>query len=196
MVIETARIVLASRSPARMAILRSHGVSFESIEADVDDASAPPVGDPVEVTTALALSKARAVRSAHAARCSGAFVLAADTICRHGESSIGKPESMDEAAHILACMMDGAHRVVTGVAIVRDERTRTFADEALVRLEHPGSSALETYLHSGLWRGKAGAYDIAERRAAGWVVHCEGDADTVGGMPWRRVAAHLRGWNA
>lgn len=187
-------LILASRSPARMAILRRHGVVFESIEAGVDDASAPPTGDPVQVATALALSKARAVQASHAARCEGRFVVAADTICRHGDHSIGKPESVDEADQILHRMMDGSHRVVTGVALARDGRVETFADEALVRLENPGREALQAYLRSGRWQGKAGAYDIGERRAAGWVVHCEGDVDTVGGLPWRLVGARLREW--
>ena len=196
MVSAAARIVLASRSPTRIAILRREGVQFESIEACVDDAAAPPRGDPVEVATSLALSKARAVQAAHAARCEGAFVLAADTICRHGDDSIGKPESPEEAQRILRRMMDGPHRVITGVALLRDGRADTFADEARVQLRHPGEQALQHYIASGLWQGKAGAYDIAERRAAGWEVSCDGDADTVGGLPWKLVASRISGWGA
>ena len=172
-----ARIVLASRSPTRIGILRAHGVAFESIEADVDDAAAPPPGEPGEVSMALAVAKARGVQSAHAARCAGRFVVGADTICRHGDRSVGKPESVAEAERMLATMMDGPHRVVTGVAILRDERAESFVDEAIVRLEHPGEDELRRYLASGRWQGKAGAYDITERRAAGWTVHCDGDPE-------------------
>lgn len=196
MVSADVRIVLASRSPRRIGILRGHGVAFESIEADVDDASAPPQGEPAEVAMALALAKARAVQSAYAARCADAFVVGADTICRHGEHSVGKPDSSAEAERMLARMMDGPHRVVTGVAILREARRETFVDEAIVRLEHPGEAEVRRYVASGLWRGKAGAYDITERRAAGWTVHCEGDADTVGGLPWRLVRARIEGWRA
>lgn len=143
---------------------------------------------------ALALAKARGVAQVHAVACRGAFVIGADTICRHGERSVGKAESAEEARRILRAMMDGDHRVVTGVAVIRGDEARTFVDEALVRLEDPGERELQAYLEGGMWRGKAGAYDITERRRAGWTVHCRGDEDTVGGLPWRRLRELLEGW--
>lgn len=188
------RIVLASRSPRRIEILRREGVRFESIEASVDDAATPPPGEPGMVAAALALAKARSVLASHAEACRDAFVVGADTICRHGESSVGKAETADEARRILRAMMDGEHRVVTGVAVVRGEHSRTFVDEAVVRLADPGDAEVDAYLQGGAWRGKAGAYDILERRRAGWIVHCRGDEDTVGGLPWRRLRAVLESW--
>lgn len=188
------RIVLASRSPRRIEILRREGVRFESIEASIDDAATPPPGDPGEVAASLALAKARSVAAAHAQACTGAFVIGADTICRHGRASVGKAETPEEARRILRTMMDGEHRVVTGVAIVRDGEARTFVDEAIVRLADPGEAEIASYLAGDAWRGKAGAYDILERRRAGWTVHCRGDEDTVGGLPWRRLRETLESW--
>ena len=52
-------IVLASRSPRRIEILRREGVRFESLEAAVDDAATPPPGDPGAVAMTLAMAKAR-----------------------------------------------------------------------------------------------------------------------------------------
>lgn len=190
------RIVLASRSPRRMEILRREGVQFESIEAAVDDAATPPQGDPREVARALAVAKAQAVAVAHADRCRGAFVVAADTICHHRGESVGKASDPDEARAILLRMMDGAHAVVTGVAVLRDGSLHTFVDEATVRLERVSPADMQQYIASGLWEGKAGAYDIDERRRAGWTVQCEGDADTVGGLPWTRLLGLLEAWPA
>ncbi|MFZ9443997.1 MAG: hypothetical protein ACO276_08720, partial [Ilumatobacteraceae bacterium] len=42
---------------------------------------------------------------------------------------------------------------------------RSFVDVARVKMEDPGPGALERFLASGAWKGKAGAYDIEERRA-------------------------------
>ena len=190
------RIVLASRSPRRMEILRREGVRFESIEAAVDDAAMPPQGDPHEVARALAVAKARAVAAAHPDRCRDAFVVAADTICHHQGESVGKASDPAEAQAILMRMMDGAHAVVTGVAVLRDGALHTFVDEATVRLERVSSADMQRYIASGLWEGKAGAYDIDERRRAGWTVHCEGDPDTVGGLPCRRLLRLLEDWPA
>lgn len=188
------RIVLASRSPKRIEILRREGANFESLEALVDDAATPPPGEPGEVAMSLALAKARSVAGAHPAVCEGAFVVGADTICRHREASVGKAETAEEARAILRAMMDGEHRVVTGFAVLRDGEARTFVDEAVVRLEDPGEAEIAAYLKGDAWRGKAGAYDITERRRAGWIVHCRGDEDTVGGLPWRRLREALERW--
>lgn len=189
------RIVLASRSPRRIEILRREVARFESIEASVDDDATPPPGEPSTIAMMLALAKARSVAAAHGAACAGAFVVGADTICRHGGASVGKAETREQARSILRTMMDGDHRVVTGVAVIRDGRERTFFDEALVRLEHPGEIEIERYLAGDAWRGKAGAYDISERREAGWSVLCEGDEDTVGGLPWRKLRLTLEAWS-
>lgn len=188
------RIVLASRSPRRMEILRREGVPFESIEAAVDDAATPPQGDPHEVARVLAVAKAQAVATTHADRCHGAFVVAADTICHHQGESVGKASDPEEARAILGRMMDGAHAVVTGVAVLCDGTLHTFVDEATVRLERVSPADTQRYIASGLWQGKAGAYDIDERRRAGWTVHCEGDPDTVGGLPWKRLLRLLEAW--
>lgn len=188
------RIILASRSPRRMQILRRERVDFESIEAPVDDPATPPPGDAAAVAANLARRKAEAVIAAHPSRCGDAFVVAADTICRHGSASVGKAESVAEARRIIARMMDGEHEVVTAVAVARAGVWQCFVDVARVRLEHPGAEALERFLASDAWRGKAGAYDIEERRAAGWTIRCEGDADTVGGLPWARLRATIEGW--
>jgi len=146
------------------------------------------------VAAHLARRKAEAVMESHPDRCRGAFVVAADTICRHGRESVGKAESESEARRILARMMDGAHRVVTAVAVCRDGRWFEFVDEASVELQHPGAEAVDRFLASGAWRGKAGAYDISERRAAGWKVLCSGDEDTVGGLPWKRLHRVMEAW--
>jgi septum formation protein len=188
------RIILASRSPRRMQILRREGVDFESIEAPVDDPSTPPEGDVAMVAADLARRKAEAVIAAHPERCARAFVVAADTICRHGLDSVGKAESIEQARRILLRMMDGDHQVVTAVAVSRAGAWRSFVDVAHVRMEHPGEEALERFLASDAWKGKAGAYDIEERRAAGWTIRCSGDEDTVGGLPWKRLRATMEEW--
>lgn len=189
------RIVLASRSSRRMEILRREGVVFESIEAPVDDPSRPPEGDPAEVSAALARAKAHSVCQAHASRIGDAFVIGADTICAMDGRSIGKPESLDEARGMLRAMAGRDHEVVTSVVVRRGTAERVMTDLATVELPPLDDLQLEDYLASGGWRGKAGAYDIEERRRAGWRIGCRGDPDTVGGLPWRLVRTVLEGWN-
>lgn len=188
------RVVLASRSPRRMEILRREGVRFESIEAPVDDPSRPPEGDPAKVSSSLALAKARSVRQAHAMRVGDAFVIAADTICAMDGRSIGKPESLEEARSMLQAMSGRAHDVVTSVAVCRGPEERVATDVATVTLPSLSDAEMILYLASGAWQGKAGGYDIEDRRRAGWAVGCSGDPDTVSGLPWALVRRVLEGW--
>lgn len=181
------RIVLASRSPRRMEILRREGVAFESIESPADDPSHPPQGDPAEVSGELARVKVRSVHRAHAHRVAGAIVIGADTICAMDGRSIGKPETREQASEMLQAMAGRAHDVVTSVVVSHRGRERTATDVARVTLPPLEAMALSDYLDSDAWRGKAGAYDIEERRRSGWSIACVGDPDTVSGLPWRVV---------
>jgi septum formation protein len=193
-VVSGARIVLASRSARRMEILRREGVDFRSIEAPTDDPSRPPEGDPVVVSGSLARAKARSVSEGRGSSMGDAFVIGADTICAMDGRSIGKPETVDEARGMLQAMAGRAHQVVTSVAVRRGGQERVMTDMATVTLPPLRDLGLEPYLASGGWRGKAGAYDIEERRRAGWCIVCEGDPDTVSGLPWRLVRSMLEGW--
>lgn len=57
---------------------------------------------------------------------------------------------------------------------------------------------LERYVRSGEWAGKSGGYNYADRARAGWPLSCDGDPETVMGLPSRLVVEALRsmGWRA
>ena len=62
-----------------------------------------------------------------------------------------------------------------------------FADTARVRVGALPDALLEEYLASGLWRGKAGAYNLTERVEAGWPLEWDGDPGTIVGLPIERL---------
>lgn len=117
------------------------------------------------------------------------WLVAADTMCFHDGRLIGKPA--DEAAlrSMIRSFQGRSHDVVTGLCIV-DRTTgarRLFFDSAAVHLGDVAPEALDAYAASGEWRGKAGGYNFGERVAAGWDLRCEGDPETVMGLPSRLV---------
>jgi septum formation protein len=67
-----------------------------------------------------------------------------------------------------------------------------FTDRATVRLGRIAPPEIDGYVASGQWRGKAGAYNLAERLEAGWPITYEGDPGTIMGLPMRRLAPLLR----
>ena len=184
-------IILASRSLNRIEILRREGVVFEAIEAPIDDAAQAPNGIVQQNAMRIAQMKAQSVRETFAQRCQGKVILAADTICEMAGLAMGKPQTLDEARSMLELAFGGAHHVVTGVCILHGGHEWTFFDQALVTMDAVSHEQLEKYVASELWRGRAGGYDMSQRLRDGWRVHCEGDPDTVAGLPWRRVKEFL-----
>jgi septum formation protein len=200
------RLVLASQSPRRRMLLEERGVAHQAIHPGVDDALLEPgaAATPRQWAVALAYLKAR-VGALRAGFASGEMwlVIGADTIVVKGGEMIGQARDAADAERIIRLLQDGWHEVVTGVALVwpgggagQDEVGRPqrelFADRAVVRVGHIGDRRIADYIASGLWRGKAGAYNLSERLEAGWPVEYEGDAATIMGLPVGMVVDRLQ----
>lgn len=188
------RLWLASSSPRRRLLLEEAGFRFEILPARVDDAQLriPKGVTPEQWTASLAVLKARAAAERLPQPARDGVVLAADTTVVKNDAVIGQPADEADARRILALLSDGSHDVVTGVAILCGDRRRAFADTARVTVGPLEQGVVERYVKSGLWRGKAGAYNLAERLDDGWPISYEGDPGTIMGLPMRRLAPMLR----
>ena len=189
-------IWLGSASPRRQQLLREAGIQVEVSPSDLDDGGLSPG----EVTSrqwvmSLAYFKARRVvellhrRRAPEDPAPSGTVLAADTVCVHEGRILGQPADAADARRMLLIMRDDVHQTITGVCLLPVEGgpRLMFVDEAEVRVGHVTDEQIEIYVQSGDWRGKAGAYNLAERIAAGWPIQCRGDPATVMGLPMRRL---------
>ncbi|HHN77617.1 MAG TPA: septum formation protein Maf [Phycisphaerales bacterium] len=189
------RLILASRSPRRRALLSRAGIAHEvRVASGVDDSDLHPGGTPAENWVAsLAYLKARAVADSLDPD-EPAVVLGADTVCVLDGAIIGQPTDREDARRIIRSFEGRRHDVLTGVALVdqRGETLDLFVDRARVRVGEIGDEAIETYLDSGDWRGKAGAYNLFERLEAGWPIEFEGDETTIVGLPMGAMRRRLR----
>jgi septum formation protein len=169
------KLVLASRSPQRRAILESLGVPFEVRPVDVveeDD------GVPVAVASENALRKAvaGAVRP-------GEMVLGVDTIVTVGVDIWGKPPNEEAARETLRRLGGRTHDVVSGVAMVtEDGGVRAATAVTQVTFRPLDEDTIAWYLRSGEWRERAGGYAIQGRGGA-LVERIEGDYLNVVGLP-------------
>lgn len=190
-------VLLASRSPRRRELLTEHGIDHLVVDSGIDDTHLESGQvDPAQWAMALAhLKAAGAARTDHVAREREAhtgrklLVLGADTIVIKNGRVLPAPTSRAVALDILRSLRRGQHQVISGVCLLdpgTGER-RLFADEARVRFGDVGDEAIERYLDSGAWQGKAGAYNIAERRSAGWPIEHDGDESTIVGLPMTRL---------
>lgn len=189
---------LASRSPRRHRLLAEAGLEARSHRSDLDDADLRRGAVPAECwVMALAYFKARRVleliRRERPAELRGeAVVLGADTVCVLDDEIFGQPRDQADARRMMLALRNVAHRTMTGVCLLNSSSGRRWLllDVATVFIGAIPDDAIETYLASGHWKGKAGGYNLIERQQAGWPIRCEGDPTTVMGLPMRA----LPGW--
>ena len=189
-----ARLVLASASPRRLALLRRIGIEPDLVlSCDIDETPFK-AEKPRDHARRLARAKAEVAlaRLAPAER-EGAFVLAADTVVSVGTRILPKAETEADARACLKLLSGRSHRVLTGVCIVTPRGAfRERLVETRVVFKRLSSVETEGYVASGEWRGKAGGYAV-QGLAAMFVRQIVGSHPSVVGLPLYETAAVLAG---
>lgn len=162
-------IVLASTSPQRRAILTQLQIPFEVVSPRFVE---QPGGDPVE----HAVGKARSVES------DGRPVLGVDTVVVCDGEQLGKPSDESDARRMLGLLSGTTHEVVSGLCLRGPgwEETGQATTRVAFRPLSPGD--FDSYLATGEWEGRAGAYAI-QGLGASLVQRIEGDYLNVVGLP-------------
>jgi len=183
------RLVLASASPRRRDLLAQIGIIADAIDApDIDET--PGRG---ELPQALAARLAAAKADAVAARHPGAYVLAADTVVACGRRVLPKAETAAAARDCLELLSGRRHRVLGGVCVIDPMgRRRVRVAVTLVSFRRLDRAAIDGYIASDEWRGKAGGYAI-QGRAAVFVRWLSGSYSNVVGLPLYETDALLTG---
>ncbi|WP_029430763.1 nucleoside triphosphate pyrophosphatase [Blastococcus sp. URHD0036] len=175
------RLVLASASPARLALLRQAGLSPEVVVSDVDESTvtAPRVAERVAL---LAAAKATAV----ADRETDALVIGADSLLEFRGEAMGKPAGVHEARDRWQRM--GGHSGVlhTGQALFDVQDGAVVGRDVVVvsttvHFARPTSAELEAYLATGEPLAVAGAFTL-DGLGASFVRRVDGDPASVVGL--------------
>lgn len=184
------RLVLASASPRRSELLRSAGLTFDVVPADIDEIVRP--GEtPTTYVARLSEEKATAV----AGRLRGdAIVLAADTTVDVDGHILEKPVDDDDARRMLRLLSGRTHQVHTGVTVAwfpePGSRGTTIVVETAVTFSELSEAAIDWYLSTGEHVGKAGAYGI-QGVAGAFVERLDGSVTNVIGLPLAETLAQL-----
>ncbi|MCW3004240.1 MAG: maf [Conexibacter sp.] len=204
------RLVLASGSPQRRAILNDLGLDFDVRPSDVAEEDEGP---PRVVASENALRKALAISGA-AGPDAHEVVLGCDTLVateleiadlgsrgrgasgheiadlgrgsrRRGASGHeiwGKPPNEDAARETLRRLSGRTHEVVSGLVLVQRGDVRAATEVTRVTFRELDEATIEWYLGCGEWEGRAGGYAIQGRGAA-LIKRIEGDYLNVVGLP-------------
>ncbi len=170
-------ILLASTSPQRRLILEQLGIPFEVVAPRYEEHD-PPDADPVELVRRHARGKARSV----AAEAGDRPVLGVDTTVVCGGRVYAKAEGPEEAAEMLDAFGGTTHEVVSGVCLLTSGWEEIETETTRVTFRALTARDIATYVSSGEWQGRAGAYAI-QGLGASLVERVEGDYLNVVGLP-------------
>jgi septum formation protein len=178
------KLILASSSPRRSALLTAAGYRFEVRVADVDET-------PLDGETAEALVRRLAQLKARTVACGeDELVLAADTTVACEGAIMNKPGDPTEATRMLETLSGRDHEVFTGVTLRHAGGEETFVERTVVWFAPMSADEIAWYVDSGEPLGKAGAYGI-QGRASRFVTRVDGSYPNVVGLPTAQVAKHL-----
>jgi septum formation protein len=171
-------------------LLADAGYEFSVVIPDIDESRIGAEGlSPVEYAEHLAQAKAASV----ADKFPEALVIGADTVVDFAGQIIGKPADAHDAEQITRKLFGAAHKVVTGVAIIRrvDHLEIVASDTTTVYPSKMSDEQLAEHIRGGSWRDKAGAYAIQETGDR-FVERIEGSLTNVMGLPMELLARLLK----
>jgi septum formation protein len=162
-------LVLASTSPQRRAILEQLRIPFDVVAPDFHEA---PGTTPLQ----RAAGKARSVDGGDRP------VLGVDTEVLCGGELLGKPADAAEAEAMLETLSGQTHVVVSGLCLRTQAWEELHEEVTRVTFRELTPRDLATYVASGEWRDRAGAYAI-QGLGASLVAHIRGDYLNIVGLP-------------
>ncbi len=189
-------LILASRSEARLRLLRAAGVAVDPVPALVDEGlvreSLRAEGVVVE-DAAVALAELKAAFVARQAP-PAAIVLGADQLLELDGAWLEQPQDEAAARRQLLALRGRRHRLVSAAVGFRGgSRVWHHVDSARLEVREFTDAFLDAYVAAagGAVLGCVGAYQL-EGRGAQLMARVEGDHFTVQGLPLLPVLAFLR----
>lgn len=181
---KTQEIILASKSPRRIELLRLLGLNFKVHPSNFDESVLlylPPKDFALEAAKQKALSIAEEYPNS--------IIISADTVVTLDSKIFGKPSSNNEAREFLKTLRGKTHSVITGIAILYlsySKEPLCDAVETYVKMKNFSDKKLEEYIKTGEPFDKAGAYGI-QGHGGELIESIDGCYFNVVGLPIRRL---------
>ncbi|MCE9548428.1 MAG: Maf family protein [Planctomycetia bacterium] len=187
------RLILASQSPRRRELLAAAGYEFEVLPSEVDESPGlcSQCG-PAELVARLAIAKGAEVvrRLADDAGRRDGIVVACDTVAEIGGTILGKPADEDHARYMIELLSGQLHRVYSGLCLWPMRGVpRTEVAITTLRMDPLDVPAIDDYIASRKWEGKAGAFGYQD--GLDWLHVIQGSESNVVGLPMELLAEML-----
>lgn len=182
------QIILASKSPRRQELLKELGVKF-NIESKSVEEVYPDHLDDESIAIYLAELKAKPFQEEIVN--TNKLVITADTIVCIDNEVLGKPNDKKEAITMLQKLSGKSHEVITGVTIMDQDKSKSFAVSTSVYFKALSLDEIEYYIDNYKPFDKAGAYGIQEWIGMTSIEKIEGSYFNVVGLPIQRLYTEL-----
>lgn len=182
-------IVLASKSADRTRLLENIKLPFEVYITNVDENKYKTrFSNPIELVKQLAKAKALKAKDSLSKEGKKVIIIAADTVVELNGEIIGKAKNEDNAFHILKKLAGKVHNLITGFAITETNNSKLIVeyDSTSVKFINLLDQEIWSYIKSGEWKGKAGAYSIREK-ASLFIEEIQGSSSNVIGLPMHKI---------
>ena len=172
------KIYLASTSERRKELLRSIGLSFETILPPFEE-SPTPLSAPDEALF-FAEQKVRSVEK----KCPNAWIVGSDTLIECQGKKLGKPKDKKDAAQMLTLLSGKTHNLFTAVVALNtaNQTLKKHLEKVLVTFEPLTQKMIDDYIATEEPFGKAGAYAV-QGKGSKLIEKVDGDIEAVIGLP-------------
>lgn len=177
------RLILASASPARKALLEVAGCEVIVLPTDTDETSTE--ADPALLVETLARKKLTCFLEAH--KQPDIPVLTCDTLVLLGSTLMGKAKTRTEAYEQIQSLSGATHSVYSGYAFLFNGQVYSGCDKAQVAFKALSEHFINDYLDSNEWIGAAGSYRL-QGKGSSLIASLNGDYATVVGLPINRIS--------
>ena len=151
------KIVLASASPRRRALLEALGITVEVRAADIEECDSGTL--PAGIVESNAERKCEAVSQLVN---NDALIIAADTLVFLDERVLSKPASLEHARVMLGDLSGNTHQVITGLTVIdKDKDRKVVASETTdVTFRPLSASEIDRFVETVRPLDRAGAYTV------------------------------------
>ena len=172
-------IILASKSPRRIEILKMIGLDFDIVPSKLDekikiDLTAKPFAE------YWSKEKAKLISNQYP----DSLVIGADTIVTFNNQILGKPKDKNDSKNMLMLLSGNLHEVVTGITLICKNKqiSKTFSVSTKVYVRKIPDEQIDFYINNYNTTDKAGSYGIQEWFSI-WIKKIDGCYYNVMGLP-------------
>ena len=177
------QIVLASKSPRRIELLREIGLQFSTYNPEFKEITGAKGAQDMPASK-LALHNALGKASEAARHFKNAIIIGVDTVGESHGHILGKPKNREDAKRLIRLISGTTHKVVSAVVVINSKSGRTLSSttETLVTMDKLDEKEIAAYVASGEGDDKAAAYAI-QGKGSLFIKKIDGDYFNVVGLP-------------